>query len=143
MLKGIPRNVSPELMRVLMEMGHGDEIVLADGNFPAASHAQRLVRADGHSLPAILESILHFLPLDTFVETPAAVMRPVDSDAAEPPIWQDFRDLLEAAEGRAFRLELVERFDFYDRAKQAFAIVATSESAIYANLILKKGGISA
>ncbi len=139
MLKGIPDVLSPALMGVLMEMGHGDELVLADGNFPAASHTQRVVRADGHGVPQLLEAVLKFLPLDTFVETPAAVMKPVDGSTPEPPIWQDFRDLIDAAEERAVRLELVERFAFYERAKSAFAIVATSEKAIYANLILKKG----
>jgi L-fucose mutarotase len=141
MLKGIPDVLSPELMLVLMQMGHGDELVLADGNFPAASHARRLVRADGHGVPKLLEAILKFLPLDTFVEAPAAVMQPVDS-AIEPPIWQDFRDLLNAAEGRPVRMELVERFAFYERAKSAYAIIATGETAIYANLILKKGVVS-
>lgn len=141
MLKGIPDVLSPALMLVLMEMGHGDELVLADGNFPAASHAKRLIRADGHGVPKLLEAILKFLPLDTFVEAPAAVMQPVDSPA-EPPIWQDFRDLLNASEGRPVRIELVERFAFYDRAKQAYAIVATGETAIYANLILKKGVVA-
>jgi L-fucose mutarotase len=164
MLKGIPEILSPQLMRVLMEMGHGDELVLADGNFPAASHARRLVRADGHGVPKLLEAILKFLPLDTFVEAPAAieawprvssfqdsldtfveapaaVMKPVDS-ASEPPIWQDFRDLLNASEGRAVRLELLDRFAFYERAKSAYAIIATGETAIYANLILKKGVVS-
>ncbi len=143
MLKNFPPVISPELMLVLMQMGHGDELVLADGNFPAASHAQRLVRADGHGVPQLLEAILQFLPLDTFVEAPAAVMQPVESKAAEPPIWQDFRDLLNAAEDKSVGLEIVERFAFYDRAKQAFAIIATGETAIYANLILKKGVVSA
>jgi L-fucose mutarotase len=138
MLKGIPDVLSPELMMILMAMGHGDELVLADGNFPAASHARRLVRADGHGARTLLEAILKFLPLDAFVEAPAAVMKPVDS-VTEPPIWQDFRDLLNASEGHAVRIELVERFAFYDRAKQAFAIIASGETAIYANLILKKG----
>lgn len=142
MLKGIPEILSPELMRVLMEMGHGDELVLADGNFPATSHARRLVRADGHGVPALLEAVLQFLPLDTFVETPAAVMQPVDDNTAAPPIWQDYRDLMLAAEGRDIPLEFVDRFAFYERAKHAFAIVATGETAIYANLILKKGVVS-
>jgi L-fucose mutarotase len=142
MLKGIPDIISPALMGVLMEMGHGDELVLADGNFPAASLARRLVRADGHGLANILEAILKFLPLDTFVEAPAAVMKPVDGTAAEPPIWGDFRDLMDASEGRSVRIELVERFAFYERAQSAFAIVATGETAIYANLILKKGVVA-
>ncbi len=142
MLKGIPEILSPALMMVLMEMGHGDELVLADGNFPAASHARWLIRADGHGVAKLLEAILKFLPLDTFVESPAAVMKPVDTAQAEPAIWQDFRDLMEAAEGRPVRLELVERFAFYERAKSAYAVVATGETAIYANLILKKGVVN-
>src|SRR5688572_23933138 len=141
MLKGIPEILSPALLMVLMEMGHGDELVLADGNFPAASHARRLVRADGHGVPKLLEAILKFLPLDTFVEAPAAVMKPVDS-GIEPPLWQDFRELLNASEGRPVRMELLERSAFYERAKSAYAIIATGETAIYANLILKKGVVS-
>ncbi len=141
MLKGIPAVISPDLMRVLMLMGHGDELVLADGHFPAATHAQRLIRADGHGVLTMLEAILKFLALDTFVQSPAIVMQPVDISEMEPPIWQDFRGLIEAAESRTFPLEIVERTAFYERAKTAFAIVATSESAIYGNLILKKGNV--
>jgi L-fucose mutarotase len=143
MLKGIPPIISPELMLVLMKMGHGDELVLGDGNFPADSNAQRIVRADGHSVPAILEAILKVLPLDTFVEKPAAVMQPVDKNAAEPPIWKEFRRIIQMSEGKRKELELVERFAFYERARKSYAIVATSESALYANLILKKGVVIA
>lgn len=139
MLKGIPAIISPDLMHVLMKMGHGDEIVLADGNFPADSHAQRIVRADGLSVPDVLEAILGFFPLDTFVDAPAAVMKPVHTDTPEPEIWTRFRVLMDAAEGREVSMELVERFAFYERTKQAYAVVATSETALYANLILKKG----
>ncbi len=139
MLKGIPQIISPELMSVLMRMGHGDELVIADGNFPADSHAQRIVRCDGHSATTMLESILQLLPLDTFVTAPAAVMQPVDENADEPPIWSAFRAIMDRFEGRAVDIEEVERFAFYERARQAYAIVATSESALYANLILKKG----
>ena len=143
MLKGIPPIISPELMLVLMKMGHGDELVLGDGNFPADSNAQRIVRADGHSVPAILEAILKVLPLDTFVEKPAAVMQPIDKNAAEPPIWKEFRRIIQMSEGKRKELELVERFVFYERARKSYAIVATSESALYANLILKKGVVIA
>jgi len=139
MLKGVPNIISPELMNVMMKMGHGDELVLGDGNFPADSNAQRIVRCDGHSVPAVLDAILKFFPMDTFVEAPAGVMQPVDKNAAEPPIWKDFRRILEMNEGRRVDLELIERFEFYERAKKSYAIVATSESALYANIILKKG----
>ena len=127
MLKGVPDVISPELMHVLMKMGHGDSLVLADGNFPADSHAQRIVRADGLGVPALLEAILQFFPLDTFVTAPAAVMKPVDSEAAEPSIWTEYRRLLDAAAGRHVKVEQVERMAFYDRARRAYAIVATGE----------------
>jgi L-fucose mutarotase len=139
MLKNIPPCLSPELMSILMRMGHGDEIVLADGNFPAESHAQRLVRADGHGVPELLDAILRFFPLDTFVDHPASVMEPVDGATPEPPIWSDYRAILKKHEERDVELRPVERFRFYDFAKSAFAIVASGETAVYANLILKKG----
>jgi L-fucose mutarotase len=142
MLKGISPLLSPELLKTIAEMGHGDEIVLADANFPAASHAQRLVRADGHGVAPLLEGILALFPLDTFVESPAYVMQPVDESAGEPPVWFDYRQVIEAAEGRAIPLQPIERFAFYDRAREAYAIVATGETALYGNLIVKKGVIS-
>src|SRR5436190_2396922 len=98
MLKLIPPVISPELMSLLMRMGHGDEIVLADGNFPAESHAQRLVRSDGHSVSDVLDAILKFFPLDTFVDHPASVMQPVDEATPEPPIWNDYRALIKKHE---------------------------------------------
>ncbi len=139
MLKLIPPCLSPELMSLLMRMGHGDELVLADGNFPAESHAQRLVRADGHGVPELLDAILKFFPLDTFVDHPASVMQPVDEATPEPPIWTEYRTLIAKHEGREIELRPVERFHFYDFAKASYAIVATGETAVYANLILKKG----
>jgi L-fucose mutarotase len=142
MLKGIPPLISPDLMYAIMKMGHGDELVIADGNFPADSTAQRLVRCDGLTVPAVLEAVLKFFPLDTFVANPAGVMRPVDKSAPEPPIWKEFRRLLEKGEGRRVELEQIERFEFYVRARKAYAIVATSETALYANISLKKGVVS-
>ncbi|MEQ8855777.1 MULTISPECIES: RbsD/FucU domain-containing protein [Gimesia] len=139
MLNGIPPIISPDLMYVLMKMGHGDDIVLADGNFPADSHAQRIIRLDGHGVPEILSALLPFFPLDTFVDQPAGLMNPVDDQAAEPPIWQTYRELIHQYDDRAPELEKIERFEFYERARQAYAIIATSETALYANLILKKG----
>ncbi|HSG70864.1 MAG TPA: RbsD/FucU domain-containing protein [Planctomycetaceae bacterium] len=142
MLKNVPSILSPELLYAIAAMGHGDEIVLADGNFPAESHAQRCIRADGHSVPAVLEAILKFLPLDTFVESPAFVMQPVEDEPVEPPVWSDFQTILDAAEGRPVSIERIERFAFYDRARNAFAVVATGETALYGNLILKKGVVA-
>ncbi len=139
MLKNIPPVISPDLMSTLMRMGHGDEIVLADGNFPAESCAQRVVRADGHGVVELLSAIMQFFPLDSFVDHPASVMQPVDEAAIEPPIWAEYRRVLARHEGQEVELRPIERFRFYDFAKAAYAIVATGETAVYANLILKKG----
>jgi len=141
-LKGVPSVMSAELMHALMSMGHGDEIVLADGNFPAAACAQRLLVLPGHGVPPVLEAILRFLPLDTYVEDSAVVMSVVPGDPTAPVIWDEYRRLLAAAEGREVALTEMERMAFYERARQAFAIVATSEAALYANLILKKGVVT-
>jgi len=138
-LKGIPPMLSAELMRVLIDMGHGDEIVLADGNFPAASLAQRLVVLPGHGVPPVLEAIMRFFPLDTYADDHAVVMSVVPGDDTVPVIWDEYRRLLSAAEEREIALTEIERMEFYERARRAFAVVATSESALYANLILKKG----
>ena len=139
MLKGIPKELSPELMHALMSMGHGDEIVLADGNFPAASSARILIRADGLDVCTILNAIMHFFPLDTFVDDHSVVMAVVDPGADQPPIWNGFREILENAEDREVNLTPIERHQFYARSREAYCIVATSEEALYANLILKKG----
>lgn len=141
MLIGISKLISPELLKVLSEMGHSDEIVIADGNFPAASHAKRLIRADGHDVPALLDAILQLFPLDQYVEKPAALMQVVPGDTVETPIWEQYRSIIEQRTGSSEPFEQVERFGFYERAKQAYAVIATGESALYANLILKKGVI--
>lgn len=141
MLKGIPTNLSPELFKILMEMGHGDEIVLADGNFPASNYARRLVRADGHDASSLLESILKFFPLDPYVEAPATLMDVADPSESEPPIWEKFQALLDQAHGEKVEAEPIDRHAFYERAAKAYAIVATSESALYGNIILTKGVI--
>ena len=123
MLKGIPSIISPELLKILDEMGHGDEIVIGDGNFPAASMGARVVRADGHGVPELLDAILKLFPLDAYVDAPV--------------IWDDFKRIVDEHGGA--RIEHIERFAFYERAKKAYAIIASGESAIYANVILKKG----
>ena len=143
MLKGIPSILSPELLYLMAQMGHGDELVLADGNFPAVSMGKRLVRADGHGVLKILEAVLQLFPLDLFVEQPAAVMRRVDKPDEAAPIWHEYQKLLEAAHGKRVSIERVERFAFYERAKVAFGVVATGETALYGNLIIKKGVIEA
>ena len=141
MLKAIPSIISPELLMILSEMGHGDEIVIADGNLPSASIAQQLLRADGHGVPEILEAILKLMPLDIYVEKPVALMQVVPGDPTKPTIWQEYDKIIKASGEKFTDFEFVERFDFYERAKQAYAVVATSESALYANIILKKGVI--
>jgi L-fucose mutarotase len=141
MLKGLPSMLSPELVKVLMEMGHGDEIVIADGNFPAASIAQRLIRCDGHGVPSMLSAVLTLFPLDSYVEKPAALMAIVPGDKTKPMIWQDYHKIITNSGEKFTDFEFVERFAFYERAKKAYAVVATSESALYANIILKKGVI--
>ena len=143
MLKGISNLISPELLKILMEMGHGDEIVIADGNFPAASHAKRLARSDGHGVPALLEAILQLFPLDSYVDKPVALMSVVPGDTVPTPvIWQEYERLLQNSGQLPDKMEFMERSAFYSRAKEAYAIVATGESAIYANIILKKGIIT-
>jgi L-fucose mutarotase len=139
MLKNIPPILSPELMKILLEMGHGDEIVLADGNFPAASVARRLVRCDGHGVPELLEAVLKLLPLDIYVDRPVALMSVVPGDKTKPTIWEQYRAIVKASGEPFSDFEFVERFAFYERAKKAYAVVATSEKALYANVILKKG----
>ena len=140
MLKNISPILSPELLKILMEMGHGDELVIGDGNFPAAANAQRLVRLDGHGVPEVLDAILQLFPLDTYVDAPVALM---DNNDAEnrPAIWSVYEDVVQKNEGDK-KFELVERFAFYERARKAYAIVATGETAIYANIILKKGVVA-
>lgn len=139
MLKNIPDILSPDLLKILMEMGHGNEIVLADGNFPAASVAQRLIRLDGHDIPEILKAILKFFPLDTYVDCPVGLMAVVPGDPYKPVIWDEYRKIIAASKEPFKDFEMIERFAFYERAKDAYAVVATSETALYANVILKKG----
>lgn len=139
MLKGIPSILSPELLKILMEMGHGDELVIGDGNFPAASNAQRLIRCDGHGVPALLDAILTLMPLDTYVDAPVALMETTQGDP-RPAIWEEYQRIL--ATHQKVKMETVERFAFYQRAKQAYAIIATGETALYANIILKKGVVT-
>ena len=138
MLKNIPPTISPELIKILMEMGHGDEIVIADGNFPCASNAKRLVRANGLSVPPLLDDILKLFPLDTYVEFPVILMDVVPGDTVIPTIWDTYKQIIKNHEPTA-KFTSIERFAFYERAKNAYAILATSEKALYANIILCKG----
>jgi L-fucose mutarotase len=139
MLKNIPSILSPDLLKILMEMGHGDEIVIADGNFPSASIAQRLVRSDGHAIPDILEAVLKFFPLDTYVEKPVGLMAVLPGDPYKPVIWEEYKKIILASKEPFKVFEYIEKFAFYERAKKAYAVIATGESALYANIIIKKG----
>lgn len=141
MLKGIPSIISPELLKILMEMGHGDEIVLGDGNFPAASNTENLVRADGHNVPDLLRAILKIFPLDIYVDKSVALMETTGDDE-EPVIWKEYQSILSDYGKKKSELEYIERFKFYERARKAYAVVATGESALYANIILKKGVVT-
>jgi len=142
MLKGISSLISPELLKILMEMGHGDEIVIGDGNFPAVSYAQRLVRCDGHGVPPLLDAILDLFPLDEYVSQPVALMSVVPGDTAPTPsIWNTYENIMQKHGQSPEKIDYIERFAFYERAKKAFAIIASGESAIYANILLKKGVI--
>lgn len=141
MLKGISPLISPDLIKILMEMGHGDEIVIADGNFPSASIAQRLVRADGIAAPALLHAILDLLPLDPYVEKPVSLMMVVPGDPYKPIIWDEYRTILNQHEKGFTDFDYIERFAFYERAKKSYAVLASGEMALYANIILKKGVI--
>ena len=140
MLKGIPNIISPDLLKILMEMGHGDEIIIADGNFPGAACAQRLVRCDGHNVPEVLAAVLKLFPLDTYSE-PVTLMSVVPGDTYKPVIWDTYKKVIKDS-GEPFKdFAFVDRFGFYDRAKAAYAVITTSEPALYANIVLKKGVI--
>lgn len=139
MLKGIPPILSPELMKALLEMGHGDELLICDGNYPRMGQPDRVVRCDGHGIPELLDAILRFMPLDTFVENPAVFMEVVPGDPYVPEIWDAFREIGRRHEPEGLRETTVERQAFYARGAKTYAAVATSEGALYANIILKKG----
>ena len=136
MLKGIPSIISPELLKTLMEMGHGDEIVIGDGNFPGQSISKNCIRCDGHGVPDLLKAILQLFPLDTY-QKPVCIMDKVKGDNVETPIWDEYVEIIKPYTDD--KIEKLERFEFYERAKKAYAVIMTGESAIYANIILKKG----
>ncbi len=138
MLKGIDPVLGPDLLALLRAMGHGDEIVVADANFPAAANARRLVRADGIDAVRLVRAITALMPLDDFAPAAAFRMAVVDAPETVPPITADFADALADA-GYIGPIEAVERQAFYAHAREAFAIVASGETRLYGNLILKKG----
>ncbi len=139
MLKGIPKIVSPALLKVLCEMGHGDEIVIADGNFPSETNGKRVVRADGLGGVELLDAILSLIPLDTYADENFLLMETTAGDPT-PTIWAEYFDVANAHDDN-LRVGKIERMAFYERAKNAYAVVASGEGAIYANIIIKKGVI--
>lgn len=144
MLKNVPKILSPELLKVLCEMGHSDQIVIADGNFPSESIGKqsKVIRMDGHNIPDILDAILQIFPLDTYVENPVTLMEVVNGDTVETPIWDTYKKIIQTYDKRGQQsIHYMERFDFYKEAKLAYAIIATGEKALYANIMLQKGVI--
>ena len=140
MLKGISPVISPELLKIIAEMGHGDELVISDGNFPGASVGQRLVRLDGHGGAEVMHGLIDLFPLDDFVQKPLAVMEvpsgmfPND----QAPIWQEFRRIADQ-DMPAAEFDFMEHDAFIDRCRKAYCVVQTGEKALYANIILRKG----
>jgi L-fucose mutarotase len=143
MLKGIPTILSPDLLKVLCEMGHGDELVIADAHYPAATSAKDsiLVRCDGHGNVPLLDAILQFFPLDTSVEHPVTLMQVQACDShVKTPIWDEYKAVVAKYDERgANAVGSMDRFDFYERARKAYAVIATSEKALYGCFIIKKG----
>jgi len=143
MLKGIPKIISPELLKILCEMGHGDEITIGDGNFPGHTNAKQVIRMDGHGVPEILEAILKVFPLDTYVDHPVRLMAKVPGDTVETPIWDTYKEIVVRYDERgADCFEEIERNAFYERTREkSYVVIMSSESALYANIILQKGVI--
>lgn len=131
MLKNVPKIIPPELLKILCEMGHGDRLVIADGNFPSASMGQRVVYMSGNSAAEVLEAVLELVPL--------YLMAVLPDDDVQTPIWEGYKTIVKKQSNAQF--EQLERFEFYERAKKAYAVIATGESALYANIIIKKGVI--
>lgn len=142
MLKGISKKLSPALLKILCEMGHGDEIVIADANFPAETFGARVVRADGISGTDMLDAVLSVLPLDTYSDPNFILMKLMDCDEGKvnPVIWKNYKKIADSHDDNV-KIGNIDRFEFYERARKAYAVIATGEEAIYANIILKKGVI--
>lgn len=142
MLKGIPPILSPELLKVLCEMGHSDRIVIADGNFPAETIGKDniVIRMDGHGVTEILDAILQVFPLDTYTKYPVNLMEVMKGDTVTTPIWNTYEDIVTKYDSRGKgAIGTIERFTFYEEAKKSYAVIATGETALYANIMLQKG----
>ncbi len=142
MLRNIDPLLTPDLLYVLRAMGHGDEIVIVDANYPAESAGPQVVRLDALSATQAMDVILTVMPLDSFVPDACVRMEVVGKSSREEPIFDEFRALLAKHEGENFKLHKLERHKFYERARQCFAVVATGERRLYGNIILKKGVIT-
>lgn len=141
MLKGIDPLLNADLLYALRAMGHGDDLVLADTNFPAQTMARRLIRLDGVSGPRALEAVLSVVPLDEFVESPCARIEVIGDPDAVPEVCVDFQRVIDRAEGGRFKLAKIERFSFYERARNAFAVVQSGEDRLYGCVLLTMGVI--
>ncbi|HMP75508.1 MAG TPA: L-fucose mutarotase [Kiritimatiellia bacterium] len=139
MLKGISPLLSPELLALLHRMGHGDEIVLADAHFPGHTFNNNVIRADGLAIPALLDAILPLFELDSYVDAPLAMMAAVKGDQLDPSVEARYRAVIDRHVPSKPVIERIDRFAFYDRARAAFAVVMTGETAKYGNILLKKG----
>ncbi|MBE5979897.1 MAG: fucose isomerase [Paenibacillaceae bacterium] len=141
MLKGIPSIISPELLKVLCEMGHTDELTIGDGNFPGHTYGKKVIRLDGHGVPEILDAILQLFPLDTYVDHPVTLMGVVPGDDVKTPIWDKYKEIVAKHDERgAACFEEIDKWEFYDRTKNhSSVVIMTGESELYANIILKKG----
>ena len=139
MLIGISPVISPDLLAVLDQMGHGDEIVLADAHFPGNTYGKRVLRADGLKIPVLLDAILPLFILDTYVASPLIMMSPLSGDQLDPEGEASYRQAIDKHWPATPPIQRIDRFDFYDRIKQAFAVLVTGETAKYGNIILKKG----
>jgi L-fucose mutarotase len=139
MLKGLDPILGPDLLGTLRAMGHGDDIAIVDTNFPAAAMGRPVIRLDGLPATRVVDAVLSVLPLDDFVPEAAWRMEVVGDPGSEMPIFDEFRRVIVAREGASFRLASLERFAFYERVRQAFAVVVTGETRLYGNILLKKG----
>ena len=141
MLKGIPGILSPELLKVLCEMGHSDRLVIADGNFPSETMGRnaKVIRCDGHGVSDLLDAVLQVFPLDTYVDHPVNLMQVMEGDDVETPIWDEYESIVAKYDDRGRdAIGQIERFAFYDEARKCYAVIATGETALYANIMLQK-----
>ena len=145
MLKGIPGILSPELLKVLCEMGHSDRLVIADGNFPSETMGKnaKIIRCDGHGVSELLDAVLQVFPLDTYVDHPVNLMQVMEGDDVETLIWDEYEAIVAKYDGRGRdAIGQIERFAFYDEAQKCYAVIATGETALYANIMLQKGVVT-